>query len=69
MRPLFLNVTAEFFYEDPSAPRPTRPIEVGVLALIERDGRLLMDKRGDCGREGLVGGGIEVEESLEDTLR
>jgi 8-oxo-dGTP pyrophosphatase MutT (NUDIX family) len=62
-------VTAEFFYKVPNAPRPNRPIGVGVLALIERDGELLMEKRSDCGRWGLVGGAVEVEESLEDALR
>jgi 8-oxo-dGTP pyrophosphatase MutT (NUDIX family) len=62
-------VTAEFFYGDPNAPRPNRPIGVGVLALIERDGELLMERRSDCGRWGFVGGAVEVEESLEDALR
>jgi 8-oxo-dGTP pyrophosphatase MutT (NUDIX family) len=62
-------VTAEFFYGDPNAPRPNRPIGVGVLALIERDGTLLLEKRSDCGRWGFVGGAVEVEESLEDALR
>ena len=60
---------AEFFYKDPNAPRPNRPIGVGVIALIERDGMLLLEKRSDCGRWGFVGGGIEAEESLEDGLR
>ncbi len=62
-------MTAEFFYGNPNAPRPNRPIGVGVLALIERDGALLMEKRSDCGRWGFVGGAVEVEESLEDALR
>jgi 8-oxo-dGTP pyrophosphatase MutT (NUDIX family) len=62
-------VTAEFFYRDPNAPRPNRPIGVGVLALIERDGALLMERRSDCGRWGFVGGAVEVEELLEDALR
>ncbi len=60
---------AEFFYMDPNAPRPNRPIGVGVLALIERGGGLLMELRSDCGRWGFVGGSIEAEESLEDALR
>jgi 8-oxo-dGTP pyrophosphatase MutT (NUDIX family) len=68
-RPLFFDVTAEFFYRDPNAPRPNRPIGVGVLALIDRDGELLMELRSDCGRGGFVGGGVEVEESLEEALR
>lgn len=40
-----------------------------MLALIERDGALLLERRSDCGRWGLVGGRVEVEESLEDGLR
>ena len=60
---------AEFFYKDPNAPRPNRPIGVGVIALIEREGTLLLEKRSDCGRWGFVGGAIEVDESLEDGLR
>jgi 8-oxo-dGTP pyrophosphatase MutT (NUDIX family) len=67
--PLFFDVSAEFFYGDPNAPRPNRPTGVGVLGLIERDGRLLMERRSDCGRWGFVGGAAEVEESLEDALR
>ena len=62
-------MNAEFFYGDPEAPRPNRPIGVGVLALIERDGGLLLERRSDCGRWGLIGGGIEVDESLEGGLR
>ena len=62
-------MTAEFFYRDPNAPRPNRPIGVGVLALIERGGELLMERRSDCGRWGFVGGAVEVEESLEGALR
>ncbi|MGI8910665.1 MAG: NUDIX domain-containing protein [Rubrobacteraceae bacterium] len=60
---------AEFFYQDPFAPPPNRPIGVGVLAIISRDGALLLERRSDCGRWGLVGGGIEAEESLETALR
>jgi 8-oxo-dGTP pyrophosphatase MutT (NUDIX family) len=62
-------VTAEFFYKDPNAPRPNRPIGVGVLALIERGGELLLERRSDCGRWGFPGGAIEVDESLEEGLR
>jgi ADP-ribose pyrophosphatase YjhB (NUDIX family) len=67
--PLFFDVSAEFFYGDPNAPRPNRPIGVGVLGLIERDGRLLVERRSDCGRWGFVGGAVEVQESLEDAPR
>ena len=69
MRPPLSDVVAEFFYNDPDAPRPNGPIGVGVIALVERDGMLLLEKRSDCGRWGFVGGAIEVDESLEDGLR
>jgi len=59
---------ASFFYGDPDAPRPNRPLSVGVLALIERDGRLLLERRSDCGRWGLIGGAVEPEEALEAAL-
>jgi hypothetical protein len=51
---------ARFFYRDAAAPRPNRPMNVGVLALIERDGRLLLECRSDCGRWGLIGGGLDA---------
>jgi ADP-ribose pyrophosphatase YjhB (NUDIX family) len=62
-------VGAEFFYRCSEAPRPNRPIGVGVLALIERDSALLLERRSDCGPWGLIGGGVNIEESLEDALR
>jgi 8-oxo-dGTP pyrophosphatase MutT (NUDIX family) len=66
---MFDTSRAEFFYGASEAPRPNRPIGVGVLALIERDGALLLERRSDCGRWGLIGGGVDVEESLEVALR
>ena len=63
-------MNAEFFYRDPSAPPPNRPIGVGVLALVEdASGALLMERRSDCGRWGLPGGAVEAHEALEDALR
>jgi ADP-ribose pyrophosphatase YjhB (NUDIX family) len=42
---------------------------LGVMALIEREGRLLLECRSDCGRWGLIGGAVEMEESLASALR
>lgn len=60
--------TTKFFYRDPDAPRPNQPIGVGVLALIENGNKLLLERRSDCGRWSLVGGAVEVEESLDSAL-
>ena len=60
--------TARFFYKDPDAPSPNRPIGVGVLALIDSAGALLMDRRSDCGGWGLPGGAVAPDEALEAAL-
>jgi 8-oxo-dGTP pyrophosphatase MutT (NUDIX family) len=60
---------ARFFYRDSAAPRPNHPMNVGVLALIEQAGKLLLECRSDAGRWGLIGGGLETDESLEQGLR
>lgn len=59
----------EFFHKNPDAPHPNRPIGVGVLALIEPGEKLLLERRSDCGRWGLVGGAVEVGEALDSALR
>jgi 8-oxo-dGTP pyrophosphatase MutT (NUDIX family) len=44
-------------------------MRVVVLAFVERDGMVLMERRSDCGLWGLIGGAVEAGESLEDALR
>jgi 8-oxo-dGTP pyrophosphatase MutT (NUDIX family) len=58
-----------FFFRDPAAPKPNRPLGVGALALIERDNTLLLECRSDCGRWGLIGGALDLDESLDMALR
>ncbi|CAN5428131.1 MAG: NUDIX domain-containing protein [Actinomycetota bacterium] len=60
---------AKFFHENPDAPTPMGRFGVGAIALIERDGELLMELRSDCERWGLAGGSVEAHESVEDALR
>ncbi len=57
-----------FYYRNPTAPVPNRPTSPGVVALIVRDGALLLECRTDAGRWGLVGGAVEANESLHDAL-
>ena len=57
-----------FYYRDPDAPSPNRPRRVGVVALIERNGRLLLERRRDAPLWSLIGGAVEEDESLGEAL-
>jgi 8-oxo-dGTP pyrophosphatase MutT (NUDIX family) len=61
--------TASFYYRDPSAPIPNQPLRVVVVAFVEYGGRVLMERRSDCGQWCLIGGRIEDDQSVEDALR
>lgn len=52
-----------FYFNDPNAPKTTRPAHLGVNAYVEWDGKLLMEKRWDCEIWGLPGGGVKNGES------
>ena len=52
-----------FYRGDPNAPKTTRPAHLGVNALIQWDGKLLLEKRRDCDLWGLVGGGVKKHET------
>lgn len=60
--------SARFFYRQADAPVPNRPLNLGVAALIERDGTYLMERRCDCGRWSLIGGSVKSDESLGQAL-
>jgi 8-oxo-dGTP pyrophosphatase MutT (NUDIX family) len=57
-----------FYYRHPNAPTPNRPPSLGVVALLTRDGALLLERRSDAGRWGLIGGAVDPEESLHAAL-
>ena len=57
------------WYRDPVAPKPNQPLRIGAVALIERDGALLLERRADDGTWSLVGGALEPDESVVDALR
>ena len=61
--------TARFYYRDPDAPTPNRPLRVGVVAFVEHAGCVLMERRSDCGQWCLIGGRVEDDQSVEDALR
>jgi 8-oxo-dGTP pyrophosphatase MutT (NUDIX family) len=61
---------ASFFVDASLAPRPNRPREVSVLALVEDPaGRLLFDRRADAPVWALIGGRVEHDETFVEGLR
>jgi 8-oxo-dGTP pyrophosphatase MutT (NUDIX family) len=66
--------TARFYYRDSEAPVPNRPLRLVVVAFVEHDDPargpcVLMEQRSDCGQWCLIGGAVDLEQSLEDALR
>lgn len=57
-----------FYYRHPNAPTPNRPRSLGVVALLKQGGALLLERRSDAGRWGLIGGAVEPDESLHSAL-
>ncbi len=53
---------AKFYFRDPAAPKPNRPTKLGVNALVEWDGKLLLERRRDNNTWGLIGGGVKGRE-------
>ncbi len=63
-------MTATFYWRDPAAPTPNQPRSLGTIAVITDDeGRVLMERRSDCGRWGLVAGAAADDESALEALR
>lgn len=56
------------YYRDPAAPAPNVPRRVGVVALIDRDGRTLVQRRLDDGQWDFLGGRMDEEETLLEAL-
>ncbi len=62
-------MNAKFFYKNPNAPKPNRPNHIGVAAIITHQDKVLLEKRTDCGRWSLIGGGLKIDETLQDCLK
>lgn len=58
-----------FYYRDPAAPEPIGLRRLGVIALIERGGSLLLERRADAPLWSLIAGGVEDTETLAEALR
>ena len=55
---------AEFFYNNPKAPKPNKPNLVGTTILIEYQDMLLLEHRMDSERWAIIGGSLKNDESF-----
>lgn len=56
------------YFRDPEAPAPNNPRRVGVVAFIQRDGSLLLERRADFGTWGLPGGALDEDETVQQGI-
>ncbi|RKN84093.1 NUDIX domain-containing protein [Paenibacillus ginsengarvi] len=61
-------VQAQFYYKNSNAPKPNQPTSIGVVAVIERNGSILLEKRQDSEKWALIGGAIHTNEALLEGL-
>lgn len=59
---------AKFYYINYHAPKPNKPIHIGTCAIIQSEGKVLLEKRTDSNRWALIGGGLKIDESLEQCI-
>ena len=60
-------MNAKFYYKSSNAPTPNRPNHIGTTAIIINDkSEILLERRSDSNRWGLIGGGLKIDESLKD---
>ena len=56
------------YYDDPDAPEPNSLVVATSAVVVDRQERILMQKRADSGNWALPGGGMEMGESLTDSV-
>ena len=53
----------KFYRGDPNPPKTTQGAHLGANAILTCQGKLLLEKRGDCDLWGLPGGGVRRQET------
>jgi ADP-ribose pyrophosphatase YjhB (NUDIX family) len=56
------------YYDDPDAPEPNSLVVATSAVVADGQGRILMQRRADSGNWALPGGGMEMGESLTDSV-
>lgn len=58
-------MSAKYYLNDPAAPKPNSATHIGTNVYLEYDGKLLLERRWDCGAWGLIGGRLRNGESYD----
>lgn len=58
----------KFYYKNTNAPKPNNPIHLGSCAYITYNKKVLLEKRCDSDCWGLIGGGLNIDESPENCI-
>jgi len=56
------------YYNDPQAPAPNSLVVATSAVVTDDTGRILLQRRTDSGNWALPGGGMEITESLADSV-
>jgi ADP-ribose pyrophosphatase YjhB (NUDIX family) len=56
------------FFDDPEAPEPNSLVVATSAVVTDDSGRILLQRRADSGNWALPGGGMELSESLTDSV-
>jgi ADP-ribose pyrophosphatase YjhB (NUDIX family) len=56
------------YYNDPDAPKPNSLVVATSAVVVDDHGRILLQRRTDSGNWALPGGGMEMTESLTDSV-
>ena len=56
------------YYKDPNAPKANSLVPGGSALVVDSEGRVLMQRRGDSGNWSLPGGIMEIGETLEQCV-
>ena len=59
---------AQYYLNDPNAPKPNRPTHLGVNVLLSWQDKLLLERRLDCDEWGLPGGKVKGREPEEKAI-
>jgi ADP-ribose pyrophosphatase YjhB (NUDIX family) len=56
------------YYDDPQAPEPNSLVAAASAVVTDDNGRILLQRRSDSGNWAMPGGGMEMNESLTDSV-